>query len=1065
MASTGDDCYFYYYSTCAKGDLCPFRHSEPARGTEVTCKLWQVGSCFRPHCKFRHMEIQMNRSQIPCYWETMPTGCTKPHCAFKHFKPKTDPLTVSQVNTDQVAVPVAKPAAVAPAAPVPSKLATAAVPKVSASLAAELEEGGHSASSSPGHSSPLVKPVIVNIMEQDSDHEVVGGSPVKVVGVPVVQSPKKQQVSVIRESEQIGSSSVTRKPPVVLKTVSRGESGVKSLEELHRQRALESMMKVKDDFSDVRRVVVDSEQPEPPKPAKLGIHERLGLKRHLGAEEPDSSDRREPATKRLGTKEAVTSRLSKKVPITSRLTLNKEAAQDQRNTEVAGTIRLSKKVPITSRLTLNKEAVQDHLSDEELSTGRQSKKVPITSRLTLNRKGVAEDQLSGDEPVTRHQNKKVPITSRLTLNKEKAVVDRLSDEEPVTIQLNRDSVTGRLDKKVAVTCRLGRTAVASEKLSTTPDKGLKRTKITRDNRREGTAAEKKRRKITLVDDPSTEEEDEKPSVKPMSMVIHRKRPLKAREAADYRDLDSPEDIADEDSEPDPNILSLDEIRRRKALKDQQEQEFTQDSGPGQDEAPEKKSAEVLSLAEIRRRKAEKVAKMWRPQADKPADAKPGKANEESLEADASVLSLDEIRKRKLQRLHGGRASPAAGHTGVKADSAKLLTKKEKILAAKKPRVERQIYVPPAMKSTAVTAPVTTVRDKNLKKKIVEEADLPPKSMASLSKVTDSPSKAKENQQTGSVEVKTFSEIMAEKRRRRLAQQQQPDAGNSGDNGSQDDKRRFRFQPVSFGSDVPDKKVSSEDTSRDTTSGTSQPSAVSRLGEKLTTEMSRTASCGRLGVQSEAGATKGSAWDRLGSRKVTETESGQVSKPDVQGVRKLTVTKDGAPSKAVFKSSASSSISGDRKSITTNDVTPPKAVGRPSGQATPAVQVQSNPVQTVKAPVPVSMVSSSRSSLDKWTSRPVVDEERQPAVGSVEVEMKTPVAPAPAPVSKRQSSGGKAQAVSKRRQSSQGSSGDKPRRQLSETGEDFLLDDDDDPVTLDDGGQLDDLLLDIDSLLD
>nr|KAG5694633.1 hypothetical protein BaRGS_014728 [Batillaria attramentaria] len=387
-------------------------------------------------------------------------------------------------------------------------------------------------------------------------------------------------------------------------------------------------------------------------------------------------------------------------------------------------------------------------------------------------------------------NKKVPITSRLTLNKEKAVVDRLSDEEPVTIQLNRDSVTGRLDKKVAVTCRLGRTAVASEKLSTTPDKGLKRTKITRDNRREGTAAEKKRRKITLVDD-------------------------------------SPEDIADEDSEPDPNVLSLDEIRRRKALKDQQEQEFTQ--GPGQDEAPKKKSAEVLSLAEIRRRKAEKVAKMWRPQADKPA-----------------------------------------GHTGVKADSAKLLTKKEKILAAKKPRVERQIYVPPAMKSTA---PVTTVRDKNLKKKIVEEADLPPKSMASLSKVTDSPSKAKENQQTGSVEVKTFSEIMAEKRRRRLAQQQQPDAGNSGDNGSQDDKRRFRFQPVSFGSDVP------------------------------------------------------------------------------------------------------------------------------------------------------------------------------------------------APVSKRQSSGGKAQAVSKRRQSSQGSSGDKPRRQLSETGEDFLLDDDDDPVTLDDGGQLDDLLLDIDSLLD
>ncbi|XP_067288543.1 zinc finger CCCH domain-containing protein 11A [Pseudorasbora parva] len=88
MTLQGDDCYFYYYSTCTKGDNCPFRHCEAAMGSESVCSLWQEQRCFRNICKFRHMEIKKNRKEIACYWENQPAGCQKPHCAFHHEKPR-----------------------------------------------------------------------------------------------------------------------------------------------------------------------------------------------------------------------------------------------------------------------------------------------------------------------------------------------------------------------------------------------------------------------------------------------------------------------------------------------------------------------------------------------------------------------------------------------------------------------------------------------------------------------------------------------------------------------------------------------------------------------------------------------------------------------------------------------------------------------------------------------------------------------------------------------------------------------------------------------------------------
>ncbi|XP_048467851.1 zinc finger CCCH domain-containing protein 11A isoform X1 [Rhincodon typus] len=88
MTQQGDDCYFYFYSTCTKGNNCLFRHCEAALGSETVCTLWQEGRCFRQVCKFRHMEIEKRRSEIPCYWEKQPTGCTKLHCAFRHSMPR-----------------------------------------------------------------------------------------------------------------------------------------------------------------------------------------------------------------------------------------------------------------------------------------------------------------------------------------------------------------------------------------------------------------------------------------------------------------------------------------------------------------------------------------------------------------------------------------------------------------------------------------------------------------------------------------------------------------------------------------------------------------------------------------------------------------------------------------------------------------------------------------------------------------------------------------------------------------------------------------------------------------
>ncbi|XP_030070716.1 uncharacterized protein C12orf50 homolog [Microcaecilia unicolor] len=88
MAEVGNDCYFYFYSTCLKGSHCRFRHCEAALGSETVCSLWREGTCVRPLCKFRHMETQKPCGIVPCFWENQPSGCTKISCCFHHSKPR-----------------------------------------------------------------------------------------------------------------------------------------------------------------------------------------------------------------------------------------------------------------------------------------------------------------------------------------------------------------------------------------------------------------------------------------------------------------------------------------------------------------------------------------------------------------------------------------------------------------------------------------------------------------------------------------------------------------------------------------------------------------------------------------------------------------------------------------------------------------------------------------------------------------------------------------------------------------------------------------------------------------
>lgn len=159
MTNHGDDCYFFYYSNCAKGDSCPFRHCEAAMGSEVVCSLWQESRCFRQVCKFRHMEIKKNRKEIACYWENQPAGCQKPHCAFHHEKPRLIDGQYVPPNKSSVLKEEEEPHEDSlPPVPIPSP----ANPQLRGVIKAETQENVPS---------PTHPPVVINPADDEDEDE------------------------------------------------------------------------------------------------------------------------------------------------------------------------------------------------------------------------------------------------------------------------------------------------------------------------------------------------------------------------------------------------------------------------------------------------------------------------------------------------------------------------------------------------------------------------------------------------------------------------------------------------------------------------------------------------------------------------------------------------------------------------------------------------------------------------------------------------------------------------------------------------------------------------------
>ncbi|XP_045114423.1 zinc finger CCCH domain-containing protein 11A-like [Portunus trituberculatus] len=105
------DCYFYYYSSCSKGESCNFRHEPSALRNETVCVYWKSGKCTRDKCIFPHMDITKQRDRIACYFETQPGGCRKPHCPFQHSSVKT----ADDLPTDGAILPVKAPSTPPPA--------------------------------------------------------------------------------------------------------------------------------------------------------------------------------------------------------------------------------------------------------------------------------------------------------------------------------------------------------------------------------------------------------------------------------------------------------------------------------------------------------------------------------------------------------------------------------------------------------------------------------------------------------------------------------------------------------------------------------------------------------------------------------------------------------------------------------------------------------------------------------------------------------------------------------------------------------------------------------------
>ncbi|XP_044614700.1 zinc finger CCCH domain-containing protein 11A isoform X2 [Equus asinus] len=272
MSNQGEDCYFFFYSTCTKGDSCPFRHCEAALGNETVCTLWQEGRCFRQVCRFRHMEIDKKRSEIPCYWENQPMGCQKLNCAFHHNRGRyVDGLFLPPSKTLLPTVPESPEEEVKASQLTvqQNKLSVQSNPSPQLRSVMKVE-------SSENVPSPTHPPVVINAADDDEDDDDQFSEEGDETKTPTLQPTPE-----VHNGLRVASA---RKPGVNLKQGECLNFGIKTLEEIKSKKMKEKAKKQvggpeKENVRTVvRTVTLSNKQGEEPL-VRLNMSERLGKRK------------------------------------------------------------------------------------------------------------------------------------------------------------------------------------------------------------------------------------------------------------------------------------------------------------------------------------------------------------------------------------------------------------------------------------------------------------------------------------------------------------------------------------------------------------------------------------------------------------------------------------------------------------------------------------------------------------------------------------------------------------------------------------------------------------------
>uniref|UniRef100_A0A8B9T373 C3H1-type domain-containing protein n=1 Tax=Anas platyrhynchos TaxID=8839 RepID=A0A8B9T373_ANAPL len=216
MSKQGDDCYFYFYSTCTKGDKCAYRHCKAALGNETVCKLWQEGRCFRNVCRFKHMEIDKKRSEIPCYWKNQPGGCQKANCAFHHAKGR---------YIDGQFLPPSKTTLPSPPESADDDLKVAQMSLQQKKLSVQSNH-------SPQLRGPTHPPVVINAADDDEDDDDQLSEEGEETKTPVQQPAAEGKNGLRVISTRKGSSPTTKQEGNL-------NFGIKTLEEIKSQKMKE----------------------------------------------------------------------------------------------------------------------------------------------------------------------------------------------------------------------------------------------------------------------------------------------------------------------------------------------------------------------------------------------------------------------------------------------------------------------------------------------------------------------------------------------------------------------------------------------------------------------------------------------------------------------------------------------------------------------------------------------------------------------------------------------------------------------------------------------------------